>query len=168
MSEETCCLICGRQMGTAACDCKEPDIGPVNGLNSVSARQKPDMVNHPEHYKRGGIEVIDVIDALEFDFYDANAFKYLARAGHKKPEGILFVASVDDDIAVLEKEIEDRGKSIWYQQRKLDKKKAALAKLRLTKEAMDDLKEKMSTPEGRRSAINSAVASYFGYPDGKL
>lgn len=104
-----------------------------------------DMVNNPPHYKRGGIEVIDVIDALEFDFYDANAFKYLARAGHKNPD----------------KEIEDREKSIWYQQRKLNKLKA-------TREMTEKLREKMSTPEGLSDAIAEAKAAHGRYPDGKL
>jgi len=60
-----------------------------------------DMVNHPPHYKVGGIETIDYMQAKstpeEFAGYlRLNCMKYLSRAGHKG--------------AVLE----DYKKAAWY------------------------------------------------------
>ena len=60
-----------------------------------------DVVNHPPHYKVGGIEVIDFIKAKltpeEFRGYlKGNVLKYTSRAGHK------------DDMA------QDIGKLVWY------------------------------------------------------
>ena len=68
---------------------------------------RADMVNHPSHYKVGGIEAIDYIEAKlskeEFAGYcRGNALKYLSRAGHKD--------ATDQEI----------GKAIWYLQRWLD------------------------------------------------
>ena len=65
---------------------------------------KADMVNSPPHYKVGGIEAIDYLQAKlspeEFAGYcRGNALKYLSRAGHK------------DDAA------QDYRKAIWYIER---------------------------------------------------
>jgi hypothetical protein len=66
-----------------------------------------DTVNSPEHYKVGGIEVIDYIKAKltpeEFRGYlKGNVLKYSGRAGYK------------DDVA------EDIGKMVWYANKLLD------------------------------------------------
>ena len=42
-----------------------------------------DNVNHPPHYKVGGIETIDFIEAKKFGYNLGNVVKYLARAEHK-------------------------------------------------------------------------------------
>ncbi|HWL04518.1 MAG TPA: DUF1937 family protein [Xanthobacteraceae bacterium] len=44
-----------------------------------------DPVNHPSHYKAGGLEAIDVIEAfdLDKDFLLGNVAKYLLRSGRK-------------------------------------------------------------------------------------
>lgn len=60
-----------------------------------------DMVNEPPHYKVGGIEAIDYIQAKltteEFAGYcKGNALKYISRAPHKKDA------------------TEDLRKAIWY------------------------------------------------------
>lgn len=60
-----------------------------------------DMVNHPPHYKVGGVETIDYIEAKltseEFSGYcKGNALKYISRANHKKDA------------------TEDLRKAIWY------------------------------------------------------
>jgi len=44
---------------------------------------EPDLINHPPHYTFGTIEVIDVIDGLDLDFYQGNIVKYVARFRHK-------------------------------------------------------------------------------------
>lgn len=62
-----------------------------------------DMVNNPPHYKSGGMEAIEVIEAFFPDNYHlGNVFKYLARAGKKNDR------------------IEDMMKARWYLQRAID------------------------------------------------
>ena len=39
----------------------------------------PDPVNHPSHYKSGGLEAIDVIEAFKFNYHVGQVFKYIAR-----------------------------------------------------------------------------------------
>lgn len=42
-----------------------------------------DMVNHPPHYKVGGIETIDFIEAKGLNYRLGNVVKYVTRADHK-------------------------------------------------------------------------------------
>jgi len=42
-----------------------------------------DAVNHPPHYKVGGIETIDFIEAKKLNYNLGNVVKYIARADHK-------------------------------------------------------------------------------------
>lgn len=42
-----------------------------------------DPVNHPAHYKVGGIETIDFIEAKKLNYNLGNAVKYITRADHK-------------------------------------------------------------------------------------
>ena len=44
---------------------------------------KPDSVNNPAHYKIGGIETIDFIEAKSLDYNLGNVVKYITRADHK-------------------------------------------------------------------------------------
>ena len=46
---------------------------------------KPDLVNHPPHYKSGGLEVFDVLRAFGLlkSFTLGNVVKYILRAGRK-------------------------------------------------------------------------------------
>lgn len=57
-----------------------------------------EQVNHPLHYNKGKIEVIEFIEDQELPFHLANALKYICRAGHKDP-------------SKLE---QDLDKAIWY------------------------------------------------------
>ena len=43
----------------------------------------PDPVNHPAHYKVGGIETIDFIEAKNLGYNLGNVVKYVTRADHK-------------------------------------------------------------------------------------
>jgi len=43
----------------------------------------PDMVNHPAHYKVGGLETIDFIEAKNLNYRLGNVVKYITRADHK-------------------------------------------------------------------------------------
>ena len=42
-----------------------------------------DAVNHPSHYTRGKIEVIDFIEDQQLPYHLGNVVKYVARAGYK-------------------------------------------------------------------------------------
>jgi len=42
-----------------------------------------DAINHPPHYKVGGIETIDFIEAKQLDYHLGNVVKYISRADHK-------------------------------------------------------------------------------------
>ena len=45
--------------------------------------KKEDVINHPSHYTRGKIEVIDFIEDQQLPYHLGNVIKYIARAGHK-------------------------------------------------------------------------------------
>lgn len=62
----------------------------------------PDPVNHPAHYKVGGIETIDFIEAKRLNYNMGNAVKYITRADHKGSRK------------------QDLEKAIWYLKRELD------------------------------------------------
>lgn len=62
-----------------------------------------DPVNHPAHYKTGGIETIDFIEAKAFNYNMGNAVKYISRAEHKGNKQ------------------QDLEKAIWYLNRELTK-----------------------------------------------
>jgi len=64
---------------------------------------KADNVNHPPHYKTGGIETIDFIEAKELDYHLGNVIKYVTRAKHKGNE------------------LEDLKKAQWYLERAIMK-----------------------------------------------
>jgi predicted transcriptional regulator of viral defense system len=51
----------------------------------MSTSKKPvvDNVNHPSHYKTGGIETIDFIEAKKLDYHLGNVVKYITRADLK-------------------------------------------------------------------------------------
>lgn len=59
----------------------------MEGLIKESKKQEfTDMVNHPSHYKDGGIETIDFIEAKQLNYHIGNVVKYLSRAGKKGDE----------------------------------------------------------------------------------
>jgi hypothetical protein len=62
-----------------------------------------DPVNHPAHYKTGGIETIDFIEAKGFNYNMGNAVKYISRAEHKGNKQ------------------QDLEKAIWYLNRELSR-----------------------------------------------
>lgn len=71
----------------------------------VSTSPKPiaDMVNHPPHYKAGGIETIDFIEAKKLNYNLGNVVKYVSRADHKS------------------RRVEDLKKAKWYLEREIEK-----------------------------------------------
>ena len=61
----------------------------ATGLSDFSVKDRminthaKDNVNHPEHYKMGGIETIDFIEAKSLGYHLGNVVKYITRADHK-------------------------------------------------------------------------------------
>lgn len=71
--------------------------------DTVVELELDDRVNHPPHYKAGGIETIDFIEAkgLQHNYYLANAIKYISRAPFKGEY------------------LTDLQKAVWYLQREI-------------------------------------------------
>ena len=63
----------------------------------------PDNVNHPSHYKVGGIECLDYIEAKGLNYNMGNAIKYISRAEHKGNK----VEDLKKAIFYLEREIKN-------------------------------------------------------------
>ncbi len=57
------------------------------GISDTSVKGRmataADNVNHPAHYKTGGIETIDFIEAKQLTYNLGNVVKYITRADHK-------------------------------------------------------------------------------------
>ncbi len=69
---------------------------PVTELDASDLIDDEDMVNNPPHYKSGGMESIDIIEAFKLPFHLGNVIKYVLR--HNKKGNAL----------------EDLKKSRWY------------------------------------------------------
>ena len=67
------------------------------------AANTTDNVNHPAHYKVGGIETIDFIEAKKLNYNLGNVVKYITRADHKGNAA------------------EDLAKARWYLNREIAK-----------------------------------------------
>jgi hypothetical protein len=60
------------------------NLGIVSTNTPITMEEpKADPVNHPAHYKVGGMETIDFIEAKELSYHLGNAVKYISRADHK-------------------------------------------------------------------------------------
>lgn len=64
---------------------------------------KKEMVDHPDHYNQGKIEVIDAIEDWDLNFNEGNVVKYVARHRHKVNP------------------LEDLKKAKWYIERLIQK-----------------------------------------------
>lgn len=65
---------------------KEVAVEPVAQTieeQTVELPKNEDVINHPSHYTRGKIEVIDFIEDQQLPYHLGNVIKYIARAGHK-------------------------------------------------------------------------------------
>jgi len=51
--------------------------------SNIVTTHHTDMVNEPPHYKIGGVETIDFIEAKKLDYNLGNVVKYITRADHK-------------------------------------------------------------------------------------
>lgn len=72
------------------------------------AEIKADPVNHPPHYRTGGIETIDFIEAKDLNYRLGNVVKYVSRAGKKSSDPV-----------------QDLEKAAWYLQREIAARKGA-------------------------------------------
>ena len=88
-----------------------PSSGTLNKAPSIVEEHfpitmEPDPVNHPEHYKVGGIETIDFIEAKSLGYNLGNVVKYIARSDHKGNK------------------LQDLQKAAWYLNREISKAQA--------------------------------------------
>jgi hypothetical protein len=84
--------------------------GSINNPSIVEVHfpitMESDPVNHPEHYKVGGIETIDFIEGKNLGYNLGNAVKYISRADHKGNR------------------LQDLQKAAWYLNREIAKQQA--------------------------------------------
>jgi hypothetical protein len=66
-----------------------------------------DVVNHPQHYKTGGIETIDFIEAKGLNYHLGNVVKYVSRAEYKGAS------------------LQDLKKAAWYLAREIERREKA-------------------------------------------
>jgi hypothetical protein len=76
---------------------------PAQGIAALHVPIKADAVNSPTHYKVGGIETIDFIEAKHLGFNLGNVVKYITRAEHKGNQ------------------LEDLQKAQWYLAREIER-----------------------------------------------
>lgn len=110
---------CGCNPGTLGCrfaiedkwkqDAKIKDNHGVGDAPAYTQEQLEhikgkEAVNHPDYYKRGGVEAIDVIEAWGLDFCLGNTVKYIARCGRKS-----------------DRVLEDLKKATWYLNREIER-----------------------------------------------
>jgi transposase len=88
---------------TSGRDRRHPITGKrlMQGADIVTTHHA-DMVNHPAHYKAGGIETIDYIEAKKLGYHLGNVIKYVSRADHKGQK------------------LEDLKKAQWYLSRAIE------------------------------------------------
>ncbi len=92
-----------------------PTLKPIAVMisdKSITEKLAPDMVNAPSHYKYGGIETIDYIEAKNLNYRLGNVIKYISRAG-KKHEMLGLKNRFDYSIMDLEK-------AKWYLEREIE------------------------------------------------
>ena len=80
---------------------KAKKSAPPEPVGVVASKPSPDPVNHPAHYKIGGIETIDFIEAKKLNYNLGNVVKYITRADHKGNRK------------------QDLEKAMWYLQREI-------------------------------------------------
>ena len=110
---------CGCNPGTLGCrfaleDKWKQDAGikdnhdagdaPTYAQEQLTDIERREAVNHPDYYKCGGIEAIDVIEAWGLGFSLGNVIKYIARCGRKS-----------DNV------LGDLKKAAWYLNREIER-----------------------------------------------
>lgn len=87
------------EMNKAKNKAKKPETQTV--ADGVNKADKADMVNSPVHYRVGGIEVIDFIEAKRLSYHLGNVVKYVCRSEHKGEQ------------------LQDLKKARWYLEREI-------------------------------------------------
>lgn len=77
------------------------DVHEIEKRTFGLVNAKPDLVNHPPHYKQGKIEVSDFIIDQKMSFLEGNIVKYVAR--YKFKNGT-----------------QDLKKALWYLQKLIE------------------------------------------------
>ena len=91
-----------KNMELVALTVSDKSIGQITMIEPPA-----DPVNHPPHYKAGGIETIDFIEAKKLNYNLGNVVKYITRAdlkGNRK---------------------QDLAKALWYLQREINAEEQA-------------------------------------------
>lgn len=83
-------------------------VQPQHEYAAMKILANNDLVNHPPHYKSGGIETIDFIEAKDLNYRLGNVVKYVSRAGRKNTDPV-----------------QDLEKAAWYLQREITARKNA-------------------------------------------
>ena len=78
---------------------------PTYPQEQLADIERREAVDHPDYYKRGGIEAIDAIEAWGLGFCLGNVVKYIARCGKKS-----------------DKVVEDLKKAAWYLNREIERR----------------------------------------------
>lgn len=78
---------------------------PTYAQEQLADIKRREAVNHPDYYKRGGVEAIDAIEAWELGFCLGNVVKYIARAGRKTADSL-----------------QDLRKAAWYLDREIKRR----------------------------------------------
>lgn len=81
------------------------DVTTHSGTGSGRLPISGTSVNHPRHYNKGKIEVIDFIEDQQLGFHLGNAVKYICREDMRGG-------------------VEDLQKAIWYIQRVIDQRES--------------------------------------------
>lgn len=76
---------------------------PILAGGPTEEELNADTVNHPAHYRTGGIETIDFIEAKNLNYHLGNVVKYITRADHKGDR------------------LENLKKAQWYLNREIEK-----------------------------------------------
>lgn len=92
------------QYGDATSQVMDELVDPKPFFGEITS----DLVNHPPHYRDGGIEVIDFIEAKDLNYRLGNVVKYVSRAGKKSTDPV-----------------QDLEKAAWYLQREIAARKGA-------------------------------------------
>lgn len=83
-------------------------VGERKIANKLGLNSDHDLVNHPPHYRAGGVETIDFIEAKDLNYRLGNVVKYVSRAGRKNSDPV-----------------QDLEKAAWYLQREITARKNA-------------------------------------------
>lgn len=100
-----------RAVAAAYKNAKKPSkiIKAVQEMTAEIEKVKSDLVNNPPHYRVGGIDTLDFIEAKDLNFRLANVVKYVVRCGRK----------ADSD------PVQDLEKAAFYLKREIDARKSA-------------------------------------------